>query len=172
MTQTHIFLESSTCDSSSNARAFGSRTCGLFVSTWSSKFSNRPLHFAPPLFLHRHKDTTGLPFLLNPSSPRPCATPQGGMLSGRLTEQSSLTGYDPKSLIQVSSERTPINLLSRRSFDASEITDTTEVGPLTSPLFVQKIDVSTNPFNVFGFRKQAVASGSQRQQSFSTVVNP
>ena len=33
---------------------------------------------------------------------------------GRLAEQSPLTGYEPKSLVEVSSERTPIILFSRR----------------------------------------------------------
>ena len=41
------------------------------------------------------------------------ATLQGGMLLGRLAEQSLLTSYEPKTFIEVSSEHTPINLLSR-----------------------------------------------------------
>ena len=41
------------------------------------------------------------------TSPNPCATPQGGLLFGRLAEQSPLTGYEPKSLSseQVSTRR-------------------------------------------------------------------
>ena len=65
----------------------------------------------------------------------------------RRTEQSPLTGYDPKSLIEVSSEHTPINLYSRKesldtnlddlatTVDAPEIYDATDVGRLTSPFF-------------------------------------
>ena len=61
------------------------------------------------------------------------------LLFGRLAEKSLLTGYELKSLIEVSSEHTPINLLStKNSFDtdfdnlattvaASEMHDTTDV---------------------------------------------
>ena len=79
---------------------------------------------------------------------------------GRLSEQSPLTDYEPKSLIEVSSEHTPNNLPSRKgsldtnlddlatSVDASEIHDTTDVGRLASPLFSQKREVSAIPFSV------------------------
>ena len=65
------------------------------------------------------------------------------LLFGRLDEQSPLAGYVPKTLIEVSSEQTPVNLfleevVSTRTsttpddpvttVDASEITDTTEAG--------------------------------------------
>ena len=67
------------------------------------------------------------------------ATPQVGLSFGRLAEQSPPTGYEPKSLIEVSSERTPIVLSSRwcsldtnaddlaTSVDASEVCDTSDV---------------------------------------------
>ena len=42
------------------------------------------------------------------------ATPQGGLCFSRLAEQSPLTGDEPKSLVEVSSEYTPIVLPSRR----------------------------------------------------------
>ena len=100
------------------------------------------------------------PSLLYPStSPNPCATPQGGLFCGRLAEQSPPTGCEPKSLIEVSSEHTPINLPSRKdSFDTdlndlaptSEIIDTIGVGQLTSPLFSLERKVSANPFSAFG----------------------
>ena len=75
------------------------------------------------------------PSLLFLSASSTLAAPQGGLLFGRLAEQSPLTGYEPKTLIEVSSEHTPINLPSRKSsldtdlddlattVDASEIVD-------------------------------------------------
>ena len=38
-----------------------------------------------------------------------CADPRGGMLSGHMAEKTTFTGYEPNSLINVSSEHTPIN---------------------------------------------------------------
>ena len=79
---------------------------------------------------------------------------------GRLAEQSSLTGYEPKSLIEVSSEHTPINLPSRKgsldtnlddlatNVDASEVYDTTDMGRLTSPRFSQEREVNADLFSV------------------------
>ena len=50
--------------------------------------------------------------LLNASiSQKPCATLQGRLILGRLAEQSPLTGYEPKSPIEVSGEHTPIDLI-------------------------------------------------------------
>ena len=84
---------------------------------------------------------------------------------GRLAEQSPLTGYEPKSLLEVSSENTPINLPSGQdrldtnlddlatSVDASEVYDTTAVGRLTSPLFSQGREVSAH-HSVFLFLRQ------------------
>ena len=66
----------------------------------------------------------------------------------------------PKSLIEVSSEHTPIILPSRRgsldtnvgdlatTLDASEVYDTTDVGRLTAPLFSQEREVNATPFSV------------------------
>ena len=83
--------------------------------------------------------------------------PQGGSCFGRLSEQSPLTGCEPKSLIEVSSEHTPIVLLSRScsldtnaddlatTLDASDISD---VRRLTSPLFSQEREVGAIPFGV------------------------
>ena len=94
------------------------------------------------------------PSLLYPStSPNPCATPQGGLFCGRLAEQSPPTGCEPKSLIEVSSEKdsfdTDLNDLAP-TVDASEIIDTIGVGQLTSPLFSLERKVSANPFSAFG----------------------
>ena len=92
------------------------------------------------------------------------ATLQGGSCIGRLAEQSPLTGYEPKSLIDVSREHTPIILPSRRgsldtnvddlatTLDASEVCDTTDVGRLTSPLFSQEREVSAIPLGVLFLR--------------------
>ena len=49
------------------------------------------------------------PSLLYPSRSSTAAAPQGGFFFGRLAEQSPLTGSEPKTLIEVSSELTPIN---------------------------------------------------------------
>ena len=54
------------------------------------------------------------PSLLYPSMSPSAATLQGGLWFGRLAEQSPLTGYEPKALIEVSSEHTPVISLSRR----------------------------------------------------------
>ena len=78
----------------------------------------------------------------------------GGGLAG-LAEQSPLTGYEPKNLIEICSQHTPINFPSRRnSFNtdfndvptiaASEDTDTLGAR-MTSPLFTQEREV--NPFS-------------------------
>ena len=111
--------------------------------------------------------------LLNTSMcQKPRTTPQEGLILGRLAEQSLLTGYELNSLVEVSSEHTPINFPSRKdSFDtdsndlattvASEVTDAIEVGQLTSPLFSQKREVSADPFGVSGSQQQAGASSSK-----------
>ena len=101
-----------------------------------------------------------------------------------IARQSPHTGYEPKSLIEVSSEHTPIKFPSRKaSFNtdsndlattvaAPEITDTIEVGQLTSPLFSQEREVSANPFGVSGSQQQAASISSQQQQASSSVVHP
>ena len=98
-----------------------------------------------------------------------------------LIEPTPLTGYEPKTCNDSSSEDTPINCpLSRNSFNtdyndlittvaASETTDK-EVGQSTSPLFHER-EASSNPFCVSGFQQQAAASGSQQQAS-SSVISP
>ena len=72
--------------------------------------------------------------------------------------RSPLTGYEPKSLIEVSSEHTRIDLPSRKGsldtnlddvatiVDVSQVHDITDVGRLTSPLFSQEQLVSAIPF--------------------------
>ena len=110
-------------------------------------------------------------------SMNPCATPQVGLLFGRLAEQSPLTGYEPKSLIEVSSEHTSNNFPSRKnSFNleidatiattvaASEITDAIEGRQLTSPLFSQEREVSANPFGLCGSQQQTAANCSKHLQ--------
>ena len=98
-----------------------------------------------------------------------------------MAEQSPITGYEPKDLIETSIEYTPINFPTRKkSFTtdiddvpttvASDITETIEAGQLTSPLFTQEREVSANPFGVFVFQ-QAAASGSQQQPASSSVIN-
>ena len=88
--------------------------------------------------------------LMTEMSMNPCASPPGGVLFGRIAEQSPLTGYEPKSRIEVSSEHTPIYFTSRKnSFNTdftSKITGTIEAGQFTSPLFTQEVEVQTLPF--------------------------
>ena len=71
-----------------------------------------------------------------------CADPRGG--SGRMAEQSPLTGCEPNNLIESFSEYTTINLLSRRNIfstdindvpttaTASDVTETLDAGQLPS----------------------------------------
>ena len=113
----------------------------------------------------------------------PCATPHGGLQFGRLVEPTPLTGYDPKTCIDVSSEQTPVSYLSRRNsvntdyndltttVAVSETPDMKEVGQSTSPLLLQEREETSNPFCVSGFQQQAGGSGSQQQASPS-VVSP
>ena len=101
--------------------------------------------------------------LLSLSYPSRCpstATLQEGLCLGRLAEQFPLTSHESKSLIEVSSEHTPMNLPSREgsldtnlddlatTVDASEVYDTADVGRLTSPLVSQQCEVSDDPFGV------------------------
>ena len=52
----------------------------------------------------------------------PCIDPGGGGWFGRTAEQSPLTGYEPKNLIEISSQHTPINFPSRRnSFNCGKL---------------------------------------------------
>ena len=111
------------------------------------------------------------------------ANPRSGLLFGRMAEHSHLTGYEPKSLIEVSSEFSPINFprektastqtstISRPRLLHLKITDTKEAEQLTSLLFTQEREVSANSFGVAG-SQQAPASGSKQQPASSNVVNP
>ena len=114
-------------------------------------------------------------------SMNPSTTPLGGLLFDRMAEQTRLKGDEPKSLIEVSGEHTPIYVPSRKnSFNtdfndltttvaASEITNAMEVGLLASPLFSQEREVSANPFGVSGSQQQAAASILRCGKS---LVNP
>ena len=65
--------------------------CTLLESQFSSP--NPFSSFCSTLFLTQTPDSISPPSLLNSStSPKPCATPQGGLQFGRLVEQSPLTG--------------------------------------------------------------------------------
>ena len=73
------------------------------------------LHFFPTLA----PSPMTTPSLLHPSTSSSPATPPGGLCFDRLAKQSPLTGYEVKTLIEVSSEHTPINIPSReRSLDS------------------------------------------------------
>ena len=113
------------------------------------------------------------------------ATVQGGLCFGRLAEQSPLTDVEPKSLTEVSSEHTPINLPSRKgsldtnlddlatTLDASEVYDTTDVGRLTSPLFSQEREVSANPFSFSCSQTRSSVEKSMRDvEPFSSYGKP
>ena len=100
-----------------------------------------------------------------------------------IARRSPHTGYEPKSLIEISSEHTPIKFPSRKtSFNtdsndlattvaAPGVTDAIDVGQLTSPLFSQEREVSANPFGVSGSQQQAASSSSQQQQASSSEVH-
>ena len=116
------------------------------------------------------------PSQLYPSTSPSTATLQGGLCFGRLAEQYPLTGYEPKSLIEVSSEHTPFILPWRRgrgSLDTnvhdlattlrvSEVGDMTDVGRLTSPRFSQDREVSAIPFGVSCSRTHSSMEKSSR----------
>ena len=92
--------------------------------------------------------SSATPSLRHPSASQPTGLLQGGLCFQRLAEQSPLAGYEPKSLVEVSSGHAPMNLLSRigsldpnledlaSTADASEIHDVRDVGRLLSPLFL------------------------------------
>ena len=137
-------------------------------------------HFSPQST--QTPDTASLPSLLNSSTrPKPCAMPQGGLEFGR-TEPSHRFLSPRPSLKSAMSTRRSICLQRRNSVDtdfkglvptvlASEMTNTIEVGPLTSQLFDHKSEVNTNPLDVSGFRQQAVASGGKRWQAAPMIFN-
>ena len=52
-----------------------------------------------------------------------CIDPGGGGWFGRVAEQSPFTGYEPNSLIQISSAHTPINFACRRNSFSADCND-------------------------------------------------
>ena len=111
------------------------------------------------------------------------ATLHGGLCFGWLAEKLPLTGYEPKPLIEVSSEHTPINLPSKKGIldtnlddlattvDASEVYDTTDVGRLLSPLFFSGI--SADPFSVSRSQTHSSVEKSRRDvELFSSFGKP
>ena len=98
-----------------------------------------------PPFTGPTRGTSTSPALLFPSTWTPSTAP----LFGRFREQSPLTGYEPNAPIEVSSAATPFVPLSRicllesnadylaTTLDASGAGDRSDVGRLTSPLFLQ-----------------------------------
>ena len=104
-----------------------------------------------------------------------CHDPGGGAWFGRMAEQSPLTSSEPNSLIEISSQNTPIIFPSRRNrfhtdfndvptIEASGDADTLDAG-VTSPLFTQEREV--NPFSD-SVHRQAAASGSSNTQQPTT----
>ena len=83
----------------------------MFRSTFLGTPFSSP--FSTPFSTLAHGSSTSSS-LSYPSMCPSTATPQGGLSVGRLAEQSPLTGYEPKSLIEVRSESTPIVPPSRR----------------------------------------------------------
>ena len=78
-----------------------------------------------------------------------CATPSGGLLFGHLAESTPLTGYKPKTCIDVNSEHTPLNYTSRRNsfnIENNDLTTTTAASD-----------------NSDGFHQQAAASGGPQR---------
>ena len=56
-----------------------------------------------------------------------CADPRSGSWLGQVAEQSLTTGNDPKDLIEISSEHTPINFPSRKNSFSTDIDDVATV---------------------------------------------
>ena len=128
---------------------------------------------------------TTSPSLLYPSASPSTATLQGRLLFGPLAEQFPLTDCEPKSLIDVSSEHTPINLHSRKgsldtnldelatTVDASEIYDATDVGQFASPLFPRGRETSALPTSASGSQAQSSVGRPMRDVGpFSSVGQP
>ena len=129
--------------------------------------------FVAPCLIHLFLHLSLQPFFLHLLLVRPhlvrcysrrCAHPlplckEGRALADWLNNL-FFTSYEPKSLIEVSSEHTQIFLPSRRgsldtnlddfatTVDASEVYDISDVGRLTSPLSSQEREVSAVPFGV------------------------
>ena len=140
--------------------------------------------FSTPFPTLAPSPTTSLS-LLYPSTSPSAATLQGGLCFGRLAEQSPLAGYEPKSLIEVSCEHTPINLPSGKdsldqtfddlstTVDASEVYDRLDMGRLTSPQFSQEREVSAIPLGVSGCQTHSSVGRPMRDTDlFSCVGRP
>ena len=122
------------------------------------------------------------PSLLHPSASSTTATPQGGLLFGRLAEQSPLTGYERKSLIEVSSEHTPIFLPSRKGtldtnlaimVHASERINTTDGTVDSTTFFSQEREVSAISFSVSGSQTHSSVERPMRHTDlFSSIGKP
>ena len=125
------------------------------------------MHLLPHLSLHRFPHLVRLPLLRCYILRRVHPLPSARSVMLLADWQSPVTSLKPKSLIEVSSEHTPINLVPRKggpdtnlddlaiTVDASEIHNTADVGRLAS-LFSQST-------------KQVSVSCSQTQ---SSVVRP
>ena len=105
-----------------------------------------------------------------------CADPRGGSWFGRIAEQSPLTGCEPNTLVEISSEYTPTNFLSRRtSFTTdlnnvpSDFTELHDERQLSSPLSSHEREEIASPFSA-SVHQQAAASGSQNHPASSSVI--
>ena len=70
-----------------------------------------------------------------------CATPPGRLLFGQLAESTPLTGFEPETCIDVSSEHTPINYPSRRdsfNIENNDLTTTVAAPEKTPTVFSSK----------------------------------
>ena len=152
-------------------------TCTLLDPQLSPNFSTPFPTVAP--------GSSTTPSLLYPSASPSTATLQGRLCLADCLNNPPLTDYEPKSLIEVSSEHTPNNLPSGKgsldtnlddlatSVDASEIHDTTDVGRLASPLLSQKREVSAIPFSVSCSQtRSSVGRPTRDVEPFSSVEKP
>ena len=139
---------SSSQDTSSLTQQVSQRA---MASRWSQRRRRRRIVIcsSPP-------QTTPNSLLLTRTRRTPCATPPAGIKFGHLAESSPHTGYEPKSCIDVSSERTPINHASRTDCFNIENDLTTTVAASE---------------NSDSFHKHAAARGSP-QPVPASVVNP
>ena len=142
------------------------------------------LHFSSRLLLHLH--LVRPPFLpcyiLQCVHPLPLCTEA---CFGQFVEESTLTSYEPESLIEVSSEHTPIIFHSRRgsfdtnlddpatTVDASEVYDTPGVGRLTSPRISQEREASAISSGVSCSQTHSCVEKSRRDvEPFSSFRKP
>ena len=89
--------------------------CASFASSSHNMF-HRPLLDVPDPFPSYSTPPPSTPTALSMTGIRksPCATPHGGLLFGHLAESTPLTGYEPKTCIDVSSMRAPFNTSRRK----------------------------------------------------------